>query len=159
MTTVVWDGKTLAADGRCTAGNIIAGESMDKIKVDVHSEVRGSTVIAYALAGAADMFDRVGKWIEEGCPVTDEFKECNFETVIVTEDSAFMYCSESNDLFEIPGSQCLGSGHDFAVSALALGRSAIKSVQHAASIDLFTGGTGTYINCRTKKLVLKKFEV
>ena len=159
MTTIVWDGKTLAADGRCTAGNRVASNDMDKIYVDVHSEVRGSTVIAYALAGSADMAHRIGEWINEGCEVTDEFKECNFECVIITEEEAFVYCSESNDICTTFGNQCLGSGHDFAVSALAMGKNAVKAVQFAASIDIFSGGTGTFINCRTKKLVLKKFEV
>lgn len=158
MTSIAWDGTTLAADGRCTKGNIIGSDHVAKIFVDVHSQVRGSTVIAYALAGSADMQHRIGKWIEEGCEVSDEFKECNFECIIITEDDAYMFCSESNDICTTFGKQALGSGYDFILSAMHLGKNAVKAVQHAASLDIFSGGTGTYINCRKRKLELKEFQ-
>ncbi len=159
MTSIAWDGKTLAADGRCTSGSRIMQDNRAKILVDVHSEVRGSTVIAYALAGAADMTHRVGKWIEEGCPVTEDFKDCEFECIIITEDKAFTYSAEANDIFELQSSEALGSGYYYALSALKLRKNAVQAVKFAATIDIFSGGIGTYINCRTKKLVLKEFEV
>lgn len=158
MTSIAWDGITLAADGRCTKGNIIGSDHCTKIFTTVHSELRGSRVIAYALAGAADMQFRIGEWISGGCEVTDEFKECNFECIIVTEDDAYMFCSESNDICTTFGNQALGSGYDFILSAMKLGKNAVKAVQHASSMDIFSGGTGLYLNCRTKKLVLKEFK-
>ena len=149
MTTSVWDGKTLAADGRVTAGNRISQEDRDKIFLDGVTKLRGSTVICYSLAGAADMVDRVGAWIREGCEVTEDFKDTNFELIIVTEDKAYSYSSESNDLFELQTPDCVGSGYDFAHSALAFKKNAVQAVKHAATLDIYTGGIGTYINCRT----------
>ena len=161
MTTVVWSKGVLAADGRCTAGNRISSETKQKIYPVESGVVRGSPVICFALAGAADMFDRVGEWITEGCPVTDDFKDTGFSTIIVTKDEAYYYTSESNDLYELGDdeSETIGSGGEFAVSALAFGKNAIEAVRHAGSIDLFTGGTGCYINCRAEKLELREFKV
>jgi ATP-dependent protease HslVU (ClpYQ) peptidase subunit len=160
MTTIVWDGKTLAADGRATAGNRIADERVSKIRVLPGAVVRGSPVICYALAGAADMYDIVGTWIQEGCPVTEDLEDKEFATIIITEDNAYVYGSESNDIYPVGDcTETLGSGSEYALSALALKMNAVKAVKHAAKIDMFSGGIGTYINCRTKKMVLKEFEV
>jgi len=164
MTTIVWDGKTLAADGRMTTGNRVVDDCRAKIFIDGKSELRGATVICYALAGAADMTHRCGQWIAEGCPHTVEghpydWGEASFEVIIITTESAFVYCSESNDILEIFNQTVLGSGGEFAQTALHMGKDAKASVKIAAEMDLFSGGTGTYINCRTKKLALREFEV
>jgi len=164
MTTIVWDGKTLAADGRMTTGgNKVAEDNRQKIFIDTVSKLRGATVICYALAGSADMVDRVGEWIALGCPHTVEshpydWGEASFEVIIITTESTFVYCSESNDLLEIFHKTVLGSGGEFAQTALHMGKDAKASVRIAAEMDLFSGGIGTYINCRTKKLVLKEFQ-
>ncbi len=159
MTTIVWDGKTLAADGRCTASNRVVQQDRLKIFMDGISRVRGSTVICYAVAGAADMESRIGQWIAEGCPVTDDFEACEFEAIIITEDSAYVYYDNSNDLFNCLTKEALGSGYDFAHSALTLKMDAVKAVKHAASIDIFSGGEGAFVNCRSKKPMLKRFTV
>lgn len=165
MTTIVWDGKTLAADGRMTAGNKIVEDNRAKIFIDTVNKLRGATVICYALAGSADMTYRIGEWIAAGCPHTTEegkpidWGEAYFELIIVTTESVFMYHSESNDLLEIFHKVVLGSGGEFAQTALHMGKDARASVKIGAEMDLFSGGIGTYINCRTKKLALREFEV
>ena len=164
MTTIVWDGKTLAADGRMTCGNTISEENRQKIFIDTVSEVRGAPVICYALAGQADMTARLGEWIKEGCPHTVEgvpvsWGDNGFECVIITTDAAYTYCTESGDLLELFTGFTLGSGGTFAQTALHLGKDAKSAVKIAAQMDLFSGGIGTFINCRTKKMQLKEFEV
>lgn len=164
MTTIVWDGKTLAADGRMTCGNQVNDDNRQKIFIDTQSQVKGATVICYAMAGQADMYDRVGEWIKEGCPHTVDgipvdWGDNYFEAIIITTDSAYLYCTKSGDLLEIFHKEVLGSGGEFAQTALHLGKDAKASVKIAAQMDLFSGGTGTFINCRTKKLVLKEFKV
>ena len=164
MTTIVWDGKTLAADGRMTRGNVISQEDRQKIFIDTVNKVRGHTVICYALAGSADMTNRCGQWIADGCPHTVEghpveWGEAYFEAIIITTESVFLYCTESNDLLEINHKTVLGSGGEFAQTALHMGKDAKASVKIAAEMDLFSGGKGTFINCRTKKMVLKEFDV
>ena len=164
MTTIVWDGKTLAADGRMTCGNQVEDDNRQKIFVDGQSQVKGATVICYALAGQADMYDRVGEWIKEGCPHTKDGIETDwgtitFEVLIITTESVYIYNTLSGDLLEIFHKTCLGSGGEFAQTALHMGKDAKASVKIAAQMDLFSGGVGTFINCRTKKMVLKEFEV
>jgi len=159
MTTIVWDGKTLAADGRMTTFNTIAEENRAKIFIDTKSELRGSTVICYALAGSADMTHRVGTWIAEGCPHDIDWKDAHFELIIITAGSAYVYSDESNDILEIFHATTLGSGGDFAKVGLHMGKDARACVKLAGKMDMFTGGIGTHINCCAKKLTLKEFEV
>ena len=164
MTTIVWDGKTLAADGRMTCGNQVNEEDRKKIVIDTQSQVRGATVICYAMAGQADMSDRLGEWISQGCPHTTDgipvdWGDNSFEAIIITTEAAYLYCTRSGDLLEINHKTCLGSGGEFAQVALHLGKDAKSSVKIAAQMDLFSGGIGTFINCRTKKMVLKEFAV
>ena len=147
-----------------TFGNHVCEDDRLKIFIDTQSKLRGDTVICYALAGQADMDDRVGLWISEGClPTKDsipvDWGKANFEVIIITTEAAYLYHSESGDLLEIFHKTCLGSGGEFAQTALHMGKDAKASVKLAAEMDLFSGGTGTYINCRTKKLVLKQFKV
>ncbi len=162
MTTIVWDGKTLASDGRMTKGNQVAEDNRQKIFVDGQSQLKGATVICYALAGAADMYDRIGDWIKDGCPyskdgIPTDWGEAYFEVIIITTEHAFVYNSSSNDILEVFGGEVLGSGGEFAQTALHMGKDAKSSVKIAAQMDLFSGGTGMFINCRTKKMVLKEF--
>ncbi len=149
----------LAADGRCTAGNRIVDERVSKIRLCPGAVIRESAVICYSLAGAADMYDIVGEWIHDGCPVTDTMAGKEFAVVIITEDNAYFYTSESNDIYPIDSCpETLGSGGEFAISALHFGKNAIEAVQHAAGIDMYSGGIGTYIDCRKEKLVLREFK-
>ncbi len=156
MTTIVWDGKTLAADGRTSKGSVISQD--DRIKIHMASGlVRGSKVICYAIAGVADMVDVLGDWIKEDCPITDEFQDKEFAVIIITEESAYLYHDTSNDLFELQCNECLGSGGVYAEAVLPLGFNAVKACKHGASIDLFSGGTGCYVNCRDGVPKLSRF--
>lgn len=159
MTTVVWDGKKLAADGRMTSFNQLVDDNFAKITIDTVSKLRGSTVICYAIAGSADMLYRIGEWIKEGCPHDVEWKDASFECIIITTDKAYIYCNESNDILPIKHSVTLGSGGEFAKVGLHQGKDAVACVKLSGQMDLYTGGTGTFINCRAKKMVLKDFEV
>ena len=163
MTTIVCTGTTLAADGRMTMGNQVVDDHREKIYIDTVNKLRGHTVICYALAGSADMVNRCGAWIAEGCPHTVEghpyeWGEAYFEVIIITTESIFQYNTESNDLLEIFHPVCLGSGGEFAQTAVHMGKDAKASVKIAAEMDLFSGGIGSYINFRAKKLVLKEFQ-
>lgn len=157
MTTIVWDGETLAADGRVTSSSRVIQDDRFKIFMEDEAVVRGSKVICYAIAGVADIVDVIGEWIYDGCPLTEDFSEKEFAVIIITEASAYLYHDESNDLFEVQTTECLGSGGVYADSVLLLGFNAVKACKHAASIDLFSGGEGSYVNCRKGKPSLKRF--
>ncbi|MEE8208061.1 MAG: hypothetical protein V3T88_03785 [Nitrosomonadaceae bacterium] len=158
MTSIAWDRKILAADGRATAGNKLGSDDKVKIVMDGKSIVRGSKVICYTLCGRADLYVRIGDWIKEGCPVTEEFKEMEFGVLIITEDAVYDYGEGSHDIYQIEGIECLGSGGEFAHSAIMFGKNAIEAVQHAAKIDIYSGGKGAYVDCRSGNPVLKRFD-
>ena len=158
MTTIVWDGKTIAADGRVSTGSRISQDDRIKIYMLLGATVRGSKVICYAVAGVADLVDVLGDWIKEDCPITDEFQDKEFAVIIITEDSAYLYHETSNDLFELQCTECLGSGGVYAEAVLPLGFNAVKACKHGASIDLFSGGTGCYVYCRDGVPKLSRFK-
>ena len=158
MTTIVWDGKTLAADGRVTASNRVVQDDRLKIFMAEESVVRGSRVICYAVAGVADIASVLDEWIYDGCPLTEEFKEKEFAVIIITEKSAYIYHDNANDLFEAQTAECLGSGGVYAEAVLPLGFNAVKACKHGASIDLFSGGEGCYVNCRKGVPKLTRFK-
>jgi ATP-dependent protease HslVU (ClpYQ) peptidase subunit len=163
MTTIVWDGKTLAADGRMTSHNRVLQDNRLKIFVTEGLDIRGDEVICYAHTGDADMTYRILTWMAEGCQHTIEGRpvdwgDADFGVVIITRSHAYVYASESNDLLELETSEAMGSGRDFAEVALHLGKDAKASVKLAAEMDIFSGGTGTYINCRVKHPKLKEFQ-
>lgn len=157
MTTIVWDGKTLATDGKCTAGGTLITDKAVKLYMDCKGQVLGSDVIAYAIAGSADMHRTIKEWIREGCPLTKDMRDDNFAVIIITKSSAYMYSDESTDLYEIEHLECLGSGRYYAHSAVILGKSSCAAVKHASALDVYSGGEGSFVNCRTRKPVLKKF--
>ena len=159
MTCIAWDGKTLASDGRVTMRDTVMGDDCIKIFTDIDAEVRGSKVVCYASAGSADMIGLLKLWIEDGCPLTAELKECNFECLIITKDNSFTYNSVSNDLYPTADCCALGSGGDWAFSAMRMGRDAKKAVAHGVDLDLFSGGQGRFINCRVKNPKLKTFDI
>jgi len=46
------------------------------------------------------------------------------------------------------------------MSALHFGKNSIEAVQHAASIDIFSGGEGAYVTCRdVDRAELKGFTI
>lgn len=133
----------------------------DRVKIfEVHgAEVRGSEVICFAASGQADMATILVDWIKEGCPVTDVFKEDNFSMIIVTEEACFTYGQGANDLLEIECDESMGSGGDFALTAMHMGKDAKAAVAVAAGMDVFSGGQGMFINCRVKNPKLKKYDL
>jgi ATP-dependent protease HslVU (ClpYQ) peptidase subunit len=158
MTTLVWDGKTLAADGRMTSSNRVMQDDKLKIFVPEGLTVRGDEVIAFAHAGDADMTYRLLTWMADGHPHDVDWKEADFGMIVITRNSAYVYASESNDFLEIETPVSMGSGSNFADVALHMGKDARASVKLAAEMDIFSGGVGTYINCRVKNPKLKDFQ-
>lgn len=158
MTTLVWDGKKLAADGRMSTANRIAQDDRMKIYMLEGAKVRGEDLICFAFAGDADLRDILVSWIAEDCPPVVDWEGASFGMFLITKTSAYVYGDTSNDLLELETSSSMGSGGEFATVALHLGKDAVASVKLAADMDMFSGGIGTYVNCRIKNPKLIQFD-
>ena len=158
MTTIVWDGKTLAADGRCTKGQMLMSDNITKVHTPEGCYLNDSPVIAFAYAGDADMRDVIYAWLYAGCPLPAEvFEDCEFTSFVITKDTAWIIHGAMNAPLELTWPGAEGSGSPFAMGALALGKNAKQCVSVGCSVDVNSGGQGLYIDCRAKNPKLKEF--
>lgn len=136
MTTIAWDGQTLAADKRVVFGCHTA--TVTKIfRV-------GDFLVA--LAGRADMMGEFVHWIENGCqreayprrvgPTGDS----EFQALVIKPDGKVLRYESTPFPFEIEDTcHALGSGRDYAIAAMACGKSAREAIEIAARFDENTG--------------------
>lgn len=150
MTTIVWDGKTLAADSRETCNGIITSDEVEKIHMVDPSDhfFDGKPVIALATAGSVGG-SRILKALlsAEGglSALTPVDTGVDFSAIIIFANGKAFWLYTDDDfkvvLGEVIQRETIGSGSQFARSALALGMSATDAVEHAKKFDTNTGGT------------------
>lgn len=127
MTVIAWDGKTLAADKRAVNSGLIRTVTKIKRIGDLLVGVAGDT------AGLVEAF----RWVELGCPYDkypDILKDKNDGPgiLVIKDGKTFMYGTSplpteyEDKLFAI------GSGRDFALSAMHFGMSAKEAVEFAS---------------------------
>lgn len=134
MTTVAWDGKTLAADRQLTIGSTpMPYRKLFRAK----HRVDGARLL-YGCCG--DAFDGVQfrRWVEGGDkPVGIK---PSFSSVAIDDKGRVWYCGDS--LVWLPISLrhwAIGSGCDYAMGAMAAGASAAKAVRIASGLDTNSG--------------------
>lgn len=133
MTTIAYhhESKTIAWDSRATSGNVIASDSDQKM-----TEVNG---VKFWLCGSV---------VDERLLINMYFGEKSEvipEADAIAWDDGELFLVGVNDealLWKMPlrYDKALGSGGDFALSAMRLGLGAKKAVEHAKTLDCYTGG-------------------
>lgn len=133
MTTIAYHhkSKTIAWDSRATSGNVIASDSDQKMV-----EVNG---VKFWLCGSvADERLLIGMRFGEKSEVIPEanaFALDGYELFLVgVNDEALLWKQP------LRYDKALGSGGDFALSAMRLGLNAKEAVEHAKTLDCYTGG-------------------
>lgn len=136
MTTIAWDGESIAADRRVCGSSIMSLGKLFKLP-------DGSV-----LAGAGDYAEvvEVVAWVMGGCdpdarPRFSENSEGSSLLLARPDGKAYWLTwpylrqVEINEPFAAEGSGC-----QFALGAMAMGATARRAVQIAAKFDPFTGG-------------------
>lgn len=127
MTTVAFDGKTLAADTH----------SETSVNMKIHKLHRLASGDLFAAAGSVQEILTVLAWLNGGeKPGSLE----NFEGLIITKTGAERL---GERLMRVPCLEpfcAIGSGAHFALAAMACGRSAVEAVRVAARFDPGTQG-------------------
>ncbi len=136
MTTVAWDGKTLAADSQVTFGNLVG--SCTKV-------VKLSDGRLLASTGMAEDHYQVKHWLDTGGlratrnedpkqPMLDK----DYSGILIDADGAWVI--QANLIrWPVPRKQwAIGSGRDFAVAAMHLGKTAAEAVAIACEFDVNT---------------------
>lgn len=136
MTAIAWDGRSLAADRLANTGGLRG--SVTKIFRAGELLVGGSGDFAFVLA-------MVG-WVQRGrdpaaFPEHQKNKD-DWQPILVIEKSAPIQLYDRTPFpvrFE-QRSIAIGSGRDFAMAAMYLGRSAKEAVEVAIALDVGCGG-------------------
>lgn len=142
MTTIAWDGKTLAADS-------MGDQNCLRMKaVKVHRGVLADGK-AFIFGGAGRTSDciQLYEWIKtlDSKTLTRELyphqSDANDPTCLlaVKRDGVFrktgpLLVPVYEDFYAV------GSGRDFAISAMHFGKTAAEAVKHAIQFDLYSGG-------------------
>lgn len=135
MTTIAFDGRTIAADGRETRGSELCSDNVRKIVAD------GDAV--YALAGPASLGQALRDWHRSGHQPADMPKIDGVDwTLVVIDRYGLTYFSDSCPYPEWGGWEpdAFGTGGIYARALLDAGFSAEQAVRGAMKRDVFTGG-------------------
>lgn len=129
MTTIAYDGYTLACDGR-VVGHTIDSDNFKKIiKVgDVYAGAAGD------LRSVSNFFD----WVKKGC--VDYFEtEDSFGGVLIKGNKTIVFDTKGSEL-SIKPPFADGSGGELALGAMLAGATAIQAVKIACKKDPRSGG-------------------
>lgn len=131
MTTVVFDGTSVAWDSRVTAGtDIITDNAQKRYKVD------GRT---FWFCGTVGDFQEFA----ESYARRETSRDLNVSALVLDRDGLFTTSQDSDGrIFRNPviAAVALGSGGDYALGAISCGKSARDAVKIASTRDACTGG-------------------
>lgn len=137
MTTAAFDGKQFAVDSQWTHGDTpIYRSKLRRITF------RGERAVA-AGAGLVEHWTPVIEWIASECKgePPEIAEKNNFSILIVTKSRGVFYMDESLFVFELGQTRwAIGTGSDYALGAMAAGKTAAEAVEVASALDINTGG-------------------
>lgn len=153
MTTVAFDGRYLASDGRATAGDgFIVGREEQKIyplKITLGGKKRQVVV---GISGNAITINSFIRYLERGGDMLDseegfslfgthpDPENASIGVVMVSRDGEVNLISEELVPFAAEYPLCAGSGTPFATTAMSCGMNAVQAVYKAMEFDAYSGG-------------------
>lgn len=152
MTTIAWDGKSVAADSMKSAGVYVTRSgSFEKLVR------RGQEVFAFA--GSAPLFAPMIEWYLAGadaqkCP--KDADDGSSALIVFKEGRCFQYILETPYPEELFAPDAFGAGSDFAIGAIKAGASVHRAIEIASECTPHTGGAIQVIDLtfqQTLKLV------
>lgn len=140
MTIIAWDGETLAADKR------VVNSSMARTT----TKIKRIGDVLVGVSGNACHIGELFKWVENGCIDADypKFQNSNdYSLMLMIRDRKILLFEQSHLPFEIENKfTAIGSGRDYAIAAMHLGKSAVESVEIASLFDVYCGNGVDYLN-------------
>ena len=134
MTTIAWDGTTLAADRLAVYG--CTRRRVRKLFVCQRFLYGGSGILSDAYS--------VFEWLQSGADNASAPSIADGGTggIVVDRKSGRAFIASGAPLRLVSAGRmwASGSGMDFALAAMALGRNAVEAVRLAARFDIHTGG-------------------
>lgn len=144
MTTIAFDGVTLAADKQATIGN------MKRTCTKVH-EINGLQV---AVSGQLTTGLALIEWVRNGRDpadfpedVEDEENGVSAYLIVIENKQVIVYEASPIPIFFEDTYFASGSGKDFALAAMESGKTAEEAILIASKYDIFTGMGVDVIPC------------
>ena len=143
MTTIAIDHDTIAADGRETGGGIIYNDKVKKIGV--------REGVLYAFAGNVGDGLKLLDLIFDG--VTCDCEGLSANAITIKDGEVIMHGYNEGEYSNWPVSlpYSFGSGSQFALAAMDLGKTAKEAVKYAMTRDPYTGGKIKAIKYKQEK--------
>lgn len=159
MTTIAFDGTTLAADSQTTQEGVRLSMQAEKIHVRPEGstwKVNGEMVAAFGVAGKLNSAYLVQYAMAlDGFDASHSFPKGTSLTFLAVTVDGNVYVGGQNEdddwawLSKVSAPMAVGSGAEFAIGAMAAGTTAAKAVIIAARFDTATGGGVQEFNYRT----------
>ncbi|MFP9529109.1 hypothetical protein [Pectobacterium brasiliense] len=150
MTTIAWDGRTLAADSQSNLNGAVCSLKEQKIFKPFSGEewkVYGETVLAIGVSGdcgaECELIDALSG---AGLDYKTQFQPSfDFAALLIVSAERVYVVAKDEDktapaISPQFGAYAIGSGAMIARTAMHLGKRAIEAVQTAIEMDLYTGG-------------------
>ena len=135
MTVICWDGKTLAADKR-------AGTELPRTVTKIR---RTATGVLIGCTGSACTDMELMAWYEAGAivadfPPTQRVNATSSHMIVIELDGRIRMFMESPYAATLEdGRHAIGSGRDFAMAAMHLGKTALEAVEVATALTATCG--------------------
>lgn len=132
MTTIATDGKTIAADGQSTAGDMVT--SLESVKL---ARLPDGSIIG----GCGDLspMRRAINCLHAPDAHPDDFTG-EFTLLRLYPDGKIVSYEGCLFAFELPAPVAIGSGREFAMGAMLAGKKPSEAVEIAKQRDIYSGG-------------------
>jgi len=131
MTTIAFDGQSLAADGRVMSGDMIVTNTATKIFKHGTKLIAGSGSPAHI----KQFFD----WYKY--QQNSNYKDIDINVIVCDILTGIAYFYDSDGFVgPIDDTLALGSGREYAAGAISQGATARQAVEIASKFDPYTGG-------------------
>lgn len=149
MTTIAWDGKTLASDTQASSGDVVCSYTEQKIYTPPESgwEVCGSKVVALGCSGDCGAEMELQELLKNNLTYASEFLPTFSFTAlaIIGAGRAYIISKEKGETRASISRQvepyAIGSGGLIARTAMHCGKNAREAVQVAIDLDCYSGGS------------------
>lgn len=149
MTTIAWDGKTMASDTQASSGDVVCSYTEQKIYTPPESgwEVCGSKVVALGCSGDCGAEMELQELLKNNLTYASEFLPTFSFTAlaIIGAGRAYIISKEKGETRASISRQvepyAIGSGGLIALTAMHCGKNAREAVQVAIDLDCYSGGS------------------
>jgi ATP-dependent protease HslVU (ClpYQ) peptidase subunit len=139
MTTISWDGRSMAADKQMNTGNMKHQHVGSKIRRGTYREAPA----LYGGSGTTVFFSAVIDWLMAGEPPDHRPElpgsEDTFTVIVATPSGVFEYIDSLRPIFLGDITWAIGSGAEYAFGAMDAGACAKRAVEIACGRDCSSG--------------------